>query len=171
MTSIWKLARKSFLSICFIAMLAVTSLVPGTSAYAGTVDLLPGRWTGYGKIKMLNGASERVKCVATYFLKNKGRAINHNLRCASASYRIDATADLDVHKGRVSGQWQERTYVKSGAVAGRVTSSGFNVTIESAGFAAAMLVRTPSACRQSIDIQPKRGLEIKGLTIGLARGC
>ena len=49
MTSIWKLARKSFLSICFIAMLAVTSLVPGTSAYAGTVDLLPGRWTGYGK--------------------------------------------------------------------------------------------------------------------------
>lgn len=138
---------------------------------AGTLDLLPGRWTGYGVIKLSNGSSERVKCVATYFLRQSGRALEHNLRCASTSFRIDAKAELWVRGNNLSGEWRERTYATGGAVSGRVVGKGLRLTIEGQNFAAALNVNTPSRCRQSISISPRRGLDIAGLSIGLGRAC
>jgi len=163
------------LAISFASILVATLLSYGASAFAGPIEKLPGRWTGYGQITLLNGASERVKCIATYFLKKGMRAnrknINHNLRCASTSYRIDATANLTVKTRSIAGEWRERTYSTGGAASGRITPSGLRLSIKGDGFQALFAVRTTSRCRQSIEISPLQGLDIKKLTIALIRGC
>jgi len=116
-------------------------------------------------ITMTNGSSERVRCNVTWTVS--GRSIQHNLRCASPSYRIDAQADLSVAGRQVSGNWSEDSYSASGAVAGRLTVSGMSLSIQGITFAAAMAVTT-TKCKQSIRIAPS-GLEIARVTIGVSK--
>jgi hypothetical protein len=167
----WIMTRNSRRSM--IAALSAFSFMSGlpASASASSLDLLPGRWTGFGKVQMSSGAAERMKCVATYFLKNGGQQLNHNLRCASTSYRLDATADLNVKGSRLSGEWRERTYSTGGTVTGSVNDKGIGATIRGADFFANMKVVTTSRCRQTITLSPEQGTEIVELSISLARGC
>lgn len=160
--------RKSVtLAFAALALMAAVS----APAFASVLDLLPGRWTGYGKVHLSSGATERMKCVATYFLKDGGRLLNHNLRCASTSYRLDATADLNVRGNRLSGEWRERTYATGGTVKGNFNARRIGATIRGADFAADMKVMATSRCRQTIKLSPQQGTEIVELSISLARGC
>jgi hypothetical protein len=136
-------------------------------AAATSMNDLPGRWSGWGSVTMTNGNSEQVKCVATYFINGGGSSVQQNLRCASTSYKIDATANLKVDKGQVSGEWQEKTYSATGEVAGRVTDDGLNLSIQGEHFAAAMAVTT-SSCKQSISITP-RGFDVSKISVGLGK--
>jgi len=96
-----------------------------------------------------------------------GGRLQQNLRCASASYRIDAKADLEVVSDRVRGHWEERTNAASGSVTGRMTGSGFNLSIRGESFTAAMAVST-SSCKQSINIAPE-GTDVRRIAIGLGK--
>lgn len=145
-----------------VAMPAVWGL-----AQASPVSDLPGRWSGWGAVTLNNGSSEQVKCVATYFVENGGSSVQQNLRCASASYKIDARANLNVANGQVTGAWEERTWSAMGSVAGRVTGNGFNLSIQGDTFSAAMAVTT-SSCKQSISITP-RGFDVSRISIGLGK--
>jgi hypothetical protein len=136
-------------------------------AFATPVNDLPGRWSGWGSVTMANGNSEQVKCVATYFVNGGGSLLQQNLRCASMSYKIDATANLKVNNGQVSGEWQEKTYAATGEVAGQITDDGFNLSIQGEHFSAAMSVKT-SSCKQSISITP-RGFDISRISMGLGK--
>ncbi|MEW5964674.1 MAG: hypothetical protein AB1749_14070 [Pseudomonadota bacterium] len=136
-------------------------------ALANPVAELAGRWSGWGSVKLANGTAEQVKCVATYQVDDSGGGLQQNLRCASASYKIDAVAKLSLSSGRVTGSWEERTYSASGSVSGRMTGSGFNLSIQGADFAAAMAVAT-SPCKQSINIAPN-GFDITRIAIGLGK--
>ncbi|MCB1519682.1 MAG: hypothetical protein KDJ37_03795 [Hyphomicrobiaceae bacterium] len=126
---------------------------------------LPGRWSGWGAIVHDSGKSEQVKCIVTYFVREAGVRIEQNLRCASASYRIDSSAQLTVAGSLVTGRWEERTNSTSGQVSGRVTGTGFNLSIQGDGFTAVMAVST-TACKQSINIAPE-GFDIRRIAIGL----
>ena len=134
-------------------------------ASAATVNDLAGRWSGWGSITMANGSSEQVKCVATYFVEGGGAQLKQNLRCASQSYKIDASAKLNHANGQLSGEWEEKTYAAVGSVAGRFHNSGFNLSIQGPSFSAAMAVTTTS-CKQSISITPN-GFDISRISIGL----
>jgi hypothetical protein len=149
------------------AAVAVFSMIAATglSSQAAPINDLAGRWSGWGSITMANGASEQVKCVATYFVEGGGAQVRQNLRCASTSYKIDATAKLDNANGQLTGQWEEKTYAAIGSVAGRFTGNGFNVSIKGPTFSAAMAVTTTN-CKQSISITPT-GFEISRINIGL----
>jgi hypothetical protein len=136
-------------------------------ASASPFSDLPGRWTGSGSVKMSNGNSEQLKCVATYFVAGGGTSLQQNLRCASTSYKIDATASVQVNKGHVSGVWHEKIHSASGSVAGRIIGNGFNLTIEGENFSAAMSVTT-SLCKQSVRITP-RGFDISEISLRLAK--
>lgn len=142
--------------------LALTFAVPGSAA---PLNDLVGRWSGWGSVTMNSGATEQVKCVATYFVENGGAQMKQNLRCASTSYKIDATAKLSNANGQLTGQWEEKTYAAVGSVAGRFTLNGFNVSIQGLAFTAAMAVTTTS-CKQSISITPT-GFDISRINIGL----
>ncbi len=95
---------------------------------------------------MSNGSTEQVKCVATYFVKNSGGAVDQNLRCASSSYSIDARANYIVEGSALSGSWEERKHSARGDVNGRVTNDGFKLSVKGDTFTANMIV-TASSCK------------------------
>ena len=155
--------RRGAIALLLAALAAGGPASPALSA--SPIDDFGGRWSGWGSITMANGAAEQVKCVATYFVKQDGAELTQNLRCASQSFRIDAVAKLDVRGNEVSGKWEERTYSAQGSVSGRLTSGGFNLSIQGETFSAAMRVAMTD-CKQSITIAP-RGFDITRIAIGL----
>jgi hypothetical protein len=149
-----------------VAGLPLCILMATGETRADPMGELPGRWSGSGSIRMTNGSTQSVKCVATYFV-NGGANITQNLRCASPSYKIDTHANLVVRGGQVTGSWEERQYAQTGAVTGRMTSNGFSLQISGAQFTAALQL-TSAACKQSLSITPK-GFDISRISIGLAK--
>jgi hypothetical protein len=115
---------------------------------------------------MSNGNSEQLKCVATYFVAAGGLSLQQNLRCASTSYKIDASANLQVNNGQVSGEWHEKIHSADGSVAGRITGHGFHLSIHGQ-ISAAMSVRT-SACKQTVSIRPS-GSDISEISLHLGK--
>ena len=149
---------------------AVSCLVLCTVAWpagAGPLGEIAGYWTGVGSITLSGGNTERVKCVVIYKVDDGGGEIRQSIRCASADYKIDATADLRVRGEQVTGSWEEKTYAATGEVSGRYTGSDLVLSIRGASFTAAMNVSL-SACKQSISIAPK-GLDVSLVSIGLGK--
>ena len=138
-----------------------------SSASAATIDDLPGRWSGWGTISLPSGSSEQVKCIATYFLNDGGASMVQNLRCASSSYKIDATAKLKIASGALTGEWEEKTYSALGSVTGKTTSDGFNLAIKGDTFTATLAVSSTN-CKQSVTITPI-GLDIAKIAISLGK--
>lgn len=160
--------RMNVFTLPIAAVLASAAMsLEGGTAYANPLGELPGRWSGTGSVRLTNGTTETVKCVATYFVTGGGTNVAQNLRCASPTYKIDTKANLVVRGGQVTGSWEERQYAQTGAVTGRMTSNGFNLQIGGARFTAALQL-TSAACKQSISIAPK-GFDISRISIGLAK--
>ncbi len=150
------------------AVLGAALLLPGAAALrAAPIDDLVGRWSGWGSVTMANGSSEQVKCVATYFVEAGGTSVKQNLRCASTSYKIDASAKLSNANGQLTGEWEEKTYSAVGSVAGRMNGTGFNLSIQGPAFSAAMAVTTTN-CKQTIGITPT-GFDISRIAISLGK--
>lgn len=153
-----------FISALVIAALQIVTTAP---ACANPVMKLPGRWAGWGAVTLANGATEKVKCVATYFVKEKGASVRQNLRCASATYKIDTVADYIIKGGAVSGSWQERTHNNTGKVSGKVTAKGFSLAVSAETFSATLSLTT-GKCNQSISLVPIN-LDIQRISIGLRK--
>lgn len=145
--------------------LVIGGTAVGAAATPTALGHLEGRWSGWGAITLASGKSEQVKCIATYFVRDAGVRLEQNLRCASASYKIDSQAVLEVAQDQVRGRWQERANSAEGSVSGRMTGSGFNLAIHGDNFTAVMAVST-SPCKQSINIAPE-GTDIRRIAIGL----
>ena len=145
------------------------ALVAGFSAaaFAGPIELLPGRWSGWGQMTMDGGNTEKVKCIATYFSDAGGKELRHNLRCASTNYQIDAVARLSVAGRVVTGDWEERKYSTGGAVNGQVVGDGINVNIVGDAFQAHLQVET-TKCRQTMNIAPK-GMGVAKIAVQLTK--
>jgi hypothetical protein len=155
--------RAIFTTGTALAVVCVSSF----SALAGPIELLPGRWSGWGKMTMDGGETEKVKCIATYFRGSAGRQLRHSLRCASTNYTIDAVAQLNVVSGKVSGNWEERKYSAGGAVNGKVVGDGINVNIAGGSFTARMKIAT-TKCRQTMNIAPK-GMGVSRIAVRLSK--
>jgi hypothetical protein len=147
------------------AVLLSAALARG--ALAEPITDLAGFWSGNGAVTLAGGNTERVKCQVFYKTENGGSQLRQTLRCASTDYTINATADLQVKGGQVTGSWEEKTYAAKGEVTGRYSGESFNLMIKGANFTAAMNV-VLSSCKQSISITPK-GLDVTKVTIGLAK--
>ena len=108
-----------------------------------------------------------MKCAVSYRVGQGGTQIKQTMRCASADYSINATADLSVKGAQVTGSWEEKTYSATGEISGRYTGGSFVLSIKGANFTAAMNVGL-SSCKQSITIHP-RGLEVRRISMSLAK--
>ena len=148
------------------AFALATALASATAA-AGPLNDLPGRWTGEGSLVFSNGSTERLQCVATYFVDGNGSAVRHNLRCSNQGYKVDVAAKLAVANDRVSGEWEERTWAKTGTVAGTMGADGFNLKVTGLDFTATMAVTT-SGCKQSISIMPT-GFDISRIALTMVK--
>lgn len=160
-TIIAVLRLRRLVSICLVFLVATLP------AQAGVLNDLAGRWSGWGAVRMSNGGSEQVKCVATYFVNDAGTGVEQNLRCASTGYKIDAKANIQVQGNSVSGSWEERTHSNRGVMQGTVDGNLFKLAVKGDSFSA-NITMSSTKCKQSISLTPQ-GVDIISISIGLEK--
>lgn len=154
--------RRTTLSAIAIA----AALVLASPAHSDPVlEAYAGYWSGLGTVVMSSGTTEQVKCVAVY--RVAGEQLRQNLRCASASYSINGSAEVAVKGNQVSGSWEEKTYSAVGKINGRMVGDGMSLKIESPNFGASMVISL-TGCKQAIAIQPE-GLDVSRISIAIAK--
>jgi len=129
---------------------------------------LPGRWVGEGRLGLKDGKVESVKCRATYFLSKDANELKQNIRCASASGKIEVKSIVTHKSGVLSGTWNELIYNLGGDLTGTVTPRGFRISVRSSDLAANMDVIVMNE-RQIVEIQ-FFGSALLGLTLILQKG-
>jgi hypothetical protein len=118
---------------------------------------------------MASGASERIRCRATYSVTGGGTALQQNLRCASDSYRLDINASVASAGGALSGSWSELTRSVSGNITGRATGSDIQAQVGGQGFSASLAVKTKGG-HQTVFIRPGSGGDVASVSISMRKG-
>jgi len=160
-----------FLGSCLMALIAAFFL-PLSPALAaeGPFAEFAGGWSGAGSLRPSNGAAERIRCNATYRPRgNAQREVDLQLRCASDSYNFDLTGEFTAdEQNQISGRWTERSRSTGGTAVGNAQGDRLQLHIESAGFAADLVMVTRNR-RQSVDIDSHGGGQIVKASIALTR--
>lgn len=129
---------------------------------------LPGRWVGEGRVGLKDGKNEAVKCRATYFLSDDGQGLRQNIRCASASGKIEVKSEVTSNDGKLSGTWNELIYNLGGELDGEITPRGFRIAVKGSDLTANMDVIVIKE-RQIVEIQFFNSTLV-GLTLVLTKG-
>jgi hypothetical protein len=159
--------QAGILGCCLVVSASFVS-PPVALAQSGPFADFSGSWSGNGTLRPENGASERIRCNATY--KPAGRRdIELQLRCASDSYNFDLSGQFSADENnQVSGRWTERTRSTGGTAVGIAQGDRLQLHIESAGFAADVVMVTRNR-RQSVDIDSHGAGQVVKATITLNR--
>jgi hypothetical protein len=160
--------KKVLVTALLLACCWLGAQVRGNAADASPFRDLPGRWVGEGRIGLKDGKTETVKCRATYFLSDSSDELRQNIRCASASGKIEVKSVVAHQAGRLSGTWNELIYNLGGALVGEVTPRGFRISVRGSGLTANMEVIVREG-RQIVEIQFFDSALI-GLTLILQKG-
>jgi hypothetical protein len=130
---------------------------------------LPGRWVGEGRLGLKEGKTEKVQCRATYFVNPAGNELKQNIRCASASGKIEVKSLVNASKdGKLSGTWNELVYNLGGEMTGDVTERGLRIIVRAGDLTANMDVIVMND-RQVVEIQFFNST-LRGLTLILKKG-
>ncbi len=153
-----------------LALLALACLAGPTTHAADESPFkdLPGRWVGEGHLGLKDGKTEQVKCRATYFLSDNAQDLKQNIRCASASGKIEVKSALTHAAGKLTGSWNELMYNLAGDLTGEVTPRGFRIKVEGSDLTANMEVIVMGG-RQIVEIQFFNSA-LRGLTLILQQG-
>lgn len=130
-------------------------------------ERLAGRWVGEGRLGMREGATETVKCRATYFVEDGGHQLRQNVRCASSSGSIEITSSVAHAAGTLTGAWRELSRNMGGELAGIVNANGFKVAVTGSDLNANMDIIVKDT-RQIVEIQFNNSALI-GLTLILKK--
>jgi hypothetical protein len=142
--------------------------VSGSASYAqsGPFAGMAGNWTGGGTVALEDGATERIRCRASYAVGAGGNGLNLSLVCASDSYRFDLRANVIAERGALSGNWSESSRGINGTLEGRGANGNFQVVASAAGFTSSISLTTRGN-RQSVVIRAES--QFRGANISLAR--
>ncbi len=146
-----------------VALGVFIAAVPG-EAKASPFDALLGSWGGTGEIHLDKGRTERIKCNAYY--TGGGAQLGLAIRCQSESYKIEIRSKLSYSGGRLSGNWEERTFNASGTATGSASDSAIRLSITGPVTGSMNVNFTKS--RQSVSITT-RGTALQGVNITLGR--
>jgi hypothetical protein len=135
-------------------------------AQSGPFAGMAGVWAGGGTVALEDGATERIRCRATYAVGAGGNGLNLDLTCASDSYKFDLKGNVISDHGALSGTWSESSRGVIGTLEGRGANGNFQVVANAAGFAA-NLALTTRGNRQSVVIKAESGF--KGASIAMSR--
>jgi len=159
--------RSAIGRLAVIAIAALFIVVPRSPSYAdpSPFDTLLGSWGGSGEIRLDKGRKERLKCNAYY--TGGGSDLGLAIRCQSDNYKIEIRSKLSYSGGRLSGNWEERTFNASGTATGTATPSKLSLAIKGGGITASMLVNYTKAS-QNVNISVQ-GVALQGVRIALGR--
>ncbi|MFN3869696.1 MAG: hypothetical protein ACK4MF_11610 [Hyphomicrobiaceae bacterium] len=149
--------------------LAIAALMAGSSSAADVTPFasLAGSWSGAGQIRLEGGKYENIRCRAFYTLPEKEK-LGMAIRCASSSNKIEMRASLTYANGKVTGDWEERTFNAAGNVAGTTSGSHMTLNIEGGGLTGSLAVRLGEKS-QLVSISTE-GSAFRGLSLSLTRG-
>jgi hypothetical protein len=152
-----------------MAFAVATTTLPAFAT--GPFSSFTGSWSGTGTLRPANGAAERIRCNAHYRPRGStGHEVDLQLRCASDSYNFDLSGRFQVDDlSQISGQWTEHTRSVGGTASGLARGDRVQLHIESAGFAATLLMLTSSQ-RQSVSIDSQAAGQVVKASITLNRG-
>jgi hypothetical protein len=145
---------------------AVVFSASAASAQSAPFAGMAGVWSGGGTITLDSGASERIRCRATYSVSRDGDGLNQSLVCASDSYKFDLKSDVIAKDGSLSGTWSEASRNVTGSLEGHAGAGQFNVVVSAPAFTANLTLKT-SGNKQSVTISAQS--QIKGASISLSR--
>jgi hypothetical protein len=133
------------------------------SPFAG----LAGYWSGSGTVTLTSGATERIRCRATYAVSDAGTDLQQTLRCASDSYNFDLRSTVTYDGGAIRGTWTEATRNASGTVSGEAGTGVVQANVVGRDFSAGLTVSTRGD-RQAVTINAKRSV-VSHVAITLTR--
>ena len=167
-TRIFRVLARTAIPAC--AMVAAIAMPPlPTSAADGPFAEFPGSWSGGGTLKPENGATERIRCNANYRPGSAPNELHLQLRCASDSYNFDLGGEFSVDgQNQVVGRWTERTRGVGGTAVGNRGGDRLQLHVESAGFAAEVVMVTRNK-RQSVTIDSHGAGQVVKASISLSR--
>lgn len=151
---------------CVLVMAALTLWVGAGRAQSAPFAGMAGVWAGSGTIALEGGATERIRCKATYAVSGDGNGLNQSLVCASDSYKFDLKSDVTARNGALTGQWSESTRNVGGALSGRAGNGQFDVTVTAPAFTAKLVLNTRGN-KQNVVISSEG--QFKGANIALTR--
>jgi hypothetical protein len=125
--------NKHGLRVLVVGSVAATVVaLGGFSVAAGAEPAgLEGSWSGGGTVRFPSGESERARCRAN-FRKRGGSAYSMMAVCATASARVEQTAQLErTGVNRFSGDFQNAEYNVSGSI--NVTVNGNSLSAQLRG--------------------------------------
>lgn len=153
---------------CILVAAFVATPRPAAAA-DGPFAEFPGSWSGSGTLRPENGASERIRCNANYRQGSAPNEINLQLRCASDSYNFDLFGEFSVDgQKQVNGRWTERTRSVGGTAIGNMNGDRLQLHVESAGFAAELIMVTRNK-RQGVTIDSHGAGQVVKASISLNR--
>ena len=155
--------------LIFAAATLFVALVCGSSSYAqtgGAFAGMAGNWSGGGSVTLDEGATERIRCRATYAVSGSGNGLNLSLTCASDSYKFNLVSNLVSQGSAVSGTWAETSRNINGNIEGRASNGNFQVVASAPGFSANITLTTRGN-KQSVVIRPDS--QFRGASISLSR--
>jgi len=155
---------------CCVLLSALYVMPPPARAQSGPFAEFAGSWSGTGTLRPENGATERIRCTAMYRPSGRSqRDIDLQLRCASDSYNFDLSGQFSAdEQNQISGRWTERSRSTGGTAVGNAQGDRLQLHIESAGFAADVVMVTKNR-RQSVDIDSHGAGQIVRASITLNR--
>jgi hypothetical protein len=137
-------------------------------AYAEqSFDAVAGSWSGGGSMKPSDGPRERVRCKVDYAVKNAGRSVKMNVRCASDAYKMDLSANIDQTGTALSGNWFESQYRQGGKVSGQNINGLIEAKVVSDTITALLTVQTKGN-RQTFVMEAP-GMWVSQVSIDLVR--
>jgi hypothetical protein len=149
------------------ALVVVLVLPSAAFAQTGGFTALSGSWSGSGSVTLASGATERIRCRATYEVAPSGNTFQQSLRCTSDSYNFDLRSSVVRSGDAVSGTWSETSRNVTGGIAGRVSGSQIQAMIQGPAFSASLTLATQGD-RQTVSIR-SQGTEVSAVSIVLRR--
>ena len=131
----------------------------------GSFDGFAGRWSGNGNINFTSGATELVRCIATYFPSSNGASLKVNIRCASPGLKIDVKGSLESAGGKLRGSFEERTYNASGSISGTVSQGNIEARIIGQDWSSSLSVKNYG---EAVVLTPQGGA-VKSVVMHFAK--
>ena len=137
------MTHRTHSSLALSALFVAGVLSCGTARAQSAVPNLIGTWGGSGRITYTDGSSEAIRCTA--YNTGGGANLKMNIQCKSDRNPVNIRSDLTIESGRVSGQWEERTFNASGSASGKASGSNLSLSVSGGGFNGTMSVSVASS--------------------------
>jgi hypothetical protein len=151
-----------------LSLAAPVHAQPGPQMGAGPFEAWAGSWSGEGALTTADGTRSRIRCLVTYAVQDRGRAVRQDLRCASDTYRFEITSNMVQSGQSLSGDWFESTRRVGGRITGRTSGSRLDIRAEGDTFTALVTVTTQDN-RQTFVLESP-GSQLSDVSIALNRG-